>query len=236
MKKLDRFVVKNKVISMKFRKVILLFLLFLLTGCSVEYNLIVNEDKNIEESVVVLQPNSFWGNTREEIEEQLFWTLVFSKDETEPAYFYNQEQILGDVNSGVKYSYEFKNIENFESESEILKNCFESYNVELDNNILSINASGFKCMSVLGDDFNININIISDGKVITGNYDKNNYNKYTWNINSDDIINIELSIDTSKINTQAFTDIFVPVLIIFVVLLLFGMILFAYIKNRKNNS
>lgn len=221
---------------MKFKRMILLFLLFLLTtGCSVEYNLIINEDETINESFSVLQPNNLWGNNREEIEEQLYWTLVFAKDETEPAYFYNHEQILGDINSGVKYSYNFRSIEGFKADSEVLKNCFEDYDIRFDNSILQINLNEFKCEKVSGDNFDLKINIVVDGTAIGGNYDQKNGNKYTWNINSKDNVNIVLSLNTMQ--KEVNSDIkLIGIITLVVLIIIIGILSFAYIKNRRNNS
>lgn len=223
---------------MKFKKLILVALLLLVTGCSTEYTVKVNSDQTIDETIVVLQPNNLWGSNKEEINEQIDWTLVFAKDETEPAYFYNQEKILGTTHSGVKYSYKF-NKDNFVSDSDIIKNCFDSYDFYLDEQWLNISASQFKCFDTLGNNYSLSINIITDGKVINGNYDKNDGNKYTWTISEDEDVSINLLIDLTKPKTmlEHFEENKYSVLIIIsVVVLLCGILLVAYIKNKKNNS
>lgn len=224
--------------SMKLKKTVLVLLMFFITGCSVEYTLTINEDKTLDESLTILQSNSLWGSTKTEISYQIDSTLVFAKDETEPAYFYNQEKVLGNANSGVKYSYQF-NKDNFISDSEFIRNCFDSYELYLEEEMLNISASGFKCSTALGDDYNLSINIVTDGKVINGNYDKNNENKYTWNIRADEDVSIELTMDLSKPKTVTEhyeENKYSLLIIVSIVLLLCGIILVAYIKNKKNNS
>ena len=215
----------------------MLFILFI-TGCSTNYTLTVNEDKTLDESIEILQPNTFWGSNQKEINYQIDSTLVFAKDETEPAYFYNQEKVLGSTNSGVKYSYQF-NKDNFISDSEFVKNCFDLSEFYLDEQWLNISISGFKCASVLGNDYNLSISIVADGKVLSGNYDKNEENKYTWIISNDEDVTIDLVMDLTKPKTV--TKYFEEnkssfLLIIGTLALLCGIILVAYIKNKKNNS
>ena len=225
-------------ILMKFKKIFLVALLFFITGCSAEYTLTVNDDQTIDESIVVLKSNNLWGSNNEEINEQIDWTLVFAKDETEPAYFYNQEKVLGNNNSGVKYSYKF-NKDNFISDSDIIKNCFDSYEFYLDDEWLNISASGFKCSSALGNNYNLSINIIANGKVISGNYDKNNKNKYTWIISEDKDVSVNLIIDLTKSKTMLELydeNKYSNLIIISIGLLLCAIMLVAYIKNKKNNS
>lgn len=223
---------------MRLKKIILILLLFI-TGCSAEYTISINDNQSIDESIVILQPNSFWGNNKEEINEQLEWSLVFAEDETETAYFYKHEKVLNNLESGLKYSYNFdKN--NFISDSEFIKNCFDSFNFFLIDDSLNISASGFKCNSALGEDYSLLINIVTDGEVVDGNYERNNKNKYTWAFSEeDDDISIYLKMDLTKATTIAEyyeqNKIYL-FMIIGIIVLLGGILLFAYIQNRKNNS
>lgn len=225
---------------MKIKKLMLMLLSVLITGCTVEYNLVINDDKTVDESITVLQPNSSWGNNIEEINEQIDWTLVFAKDETEPAYFYNQEKIVGDTNSGVQYQYKF-DADEFTTQSEFLRNCFTTYDFSLSDTSLYINASEFICSSALGNDFTLDINIVADGEVISGNYDTRKDNKYTWNISPGDDTYIYLNIDVTKteetIIDKLDTNNMTPIVVVGLIVVFLGVILLiAYIKNKENNS
>lgn len=228
---------------MKLKKILLFIILFLVTGCTAEYNLVISDDKTITESITMLQPNSFWGSTTKEINEQLDWSLVFSKDETEPAYFYNQRKILGSSYSGAEFQYKF-NADNFKTESEFLRNCFENYNFSLDEQELIITAYNFKCYSTLGNDFKLNVNITTNGEKSSGNYDVQNGNKYIWNFNQNDNIYIKLNVDYTKKDSSigdAFNKMTNESFIIVIFVIAIGLVLgisalIMYMKNRKNNS
>ena len=222
---------------MKFKKLVLLIVIFLISGCSVDYNLTINEDKSFIESITILQPNSLWGSSKEEIAEQLHWALVFAKDETEPAHFYDQEKILGGSSSGAKFSYKFGDDE-FNSQSAFLKNCFSSHDVLFLNNKLYLNAIEFKCYNLLGDNYDLRININVKGKVISGNYSSQNGNIYTWNLKENDNVSIDLIVDLTKEEAQSTTinNVIIIGIITVVIILLIAVALVAYKKIRDNNN
>lgn len=219
---------------MKKKLILFTMILFLLTGCTVEYNLVIHDDNTVQESATILQKNYVFGNTIDEVKEQLNWELVFTGDEITPGYFYNRETVIGASDSGLKYDYSFNTI-NFETESEFLKTCYETYNIKIDEEIIYIYARGFKCSSQLNNDYNLKINITANGQVVEGNYNKKSGNTYTWNLNNlnSDYINLKLnkkSLDNNFTILSTLLLIFVPVLIAIIVLIT------IYIKNKQNNK
>lgn len=228
-------------ILMRLKKIILILILFLLTGCTVDYNLVINNSGTIDESLVIMENNSFFGTSNGEVNKQLDSILVFAKDETEPAYFYNHEKILGNVSSGVKYSYSFT-FDNFRTQSEFLRRCFENYDLNFESNRVNILASNFMCQDQLGDDFDLNINIQVDGNVVEGNFDKKINNKYTWNVKENNDVSIKLIVNNIANNQdehskqQKSNIIIIVVSVLVVLLMLFGILLFGYTKNKQNNS
>ncbi|MBE6152096.1 MAG: hypothetical protein E7165_02130 [Firmicutes bacterium] len=221
---------------MKLKRLFLLIIIFLITGCSVDYNLTVNDDYTFEESVTILQPNSLWGSSQEEISRQVYWALVFARDETEPAYFYRQEKILGDSKSGAKLSYTFSKDE-FKSQSAFLKSCFSSYDVLFQGNKLYLTAGGFKCYDLLGDNYDLRVNINVQGQTISGNYNSKNNNTYTWVLKKEDDVIIDLVVDITKEEVKSSDDKNLIIgIIIGVIILLIGVALVAYKKIKDNNN
>lgn len=218
------------------KRVIILFVmvLFLLTGCDVEYNLVINDDNTIQESATILQKNYVFGNTIDDVKEQIEWELVFTGDEITPAYFYNREAVIGSSESGLKYNYNFTT-KNFETESEFLKNCYENYDVQFKEDEISIYAQKFRCSSQLSSKYNLKVNIAVNGEVLEGNYNQKEGNVYTWNLNENnsDYINLRISKNSktnSTFNTMTMFLIIVPLLIIIISLII------VYVKNKQNNK
>ena len=111
---------------MKSKIIIMLTFIWLLCGCEVQYHLNIDEAGKIKEEFTILQPNSFYGNTEEEIKEQLDWLIILNGDEVVPANYYNRSIIKGNSKSGLKYEYDFSSQE-YKDSLDVLRNCFENY-------------------------------------------------------------------------------------------------------------
>ena len=221
---------------MKRKICILLMSTFLISGCSLEYNLVINDDNTIKETVDILEKNSLIGKSMNEVNEQLDWSLIFSEDETEPGYFYKKEKILGSTQSGLKYSYNFT-VDNFVQETEAFKTCYENYSLKLKEDILEIYASDFKCSLTLGNDYDLTINITVNGELINGNFHKRNNNTYIWTFNENTENYISLKVNRAEYNNSNNNQYLWGILLATGALLLVGLIiLIAYIKNKNNNK
>lgn len=208
--------------------------LLLLSGCQAEYNLTIEDNGKITEELFVLQNNSFFGNSIIDINEQLDWSIIMNSDEVQPAYFYKKNKIVGSDKSGLQYNYDF-DYNNFSDESEILKNCFGSYSFKFDDEQLVISATDFICNLSLGDNYNLTVNITANGDVLDGNFSKKSDNKYTWYLNESTSDYISLVLDRTNLDNGL--EKMLPIFLIGVaVLIVGGIILIAYIKNKSNNK
>ena len=218
---------------MKLKRFITLFIILVLfSGCEANYYLTIDDDDNIKEKITLLEKNSIIGSTENEVKEQLEWVLIFSDDETEPAYFYNKQMILGTNKSGVEFDYNF-DANNFYLESDIMRNCFSKYDFVLTEELLKISASGFRCLENIGDG-NIVVNIAANGELISGNFEQNRDNHYIWNLSSSKANELDLTIDRSKVGQKA-DDWTLVIIILLVVGIIGGIIFFvAYSKNKAS--
>ena len=196
--------------------------------------MVINNDNTIKEQVIILQENNLLGNTIQEINQRLNWILTMSGDETEPANFYNKEKIVNSDKSGLVYSYDFKH-DNFVVESEVLRACYDEYNLTLNEQKLSIYARDFKCEFALGENYDLTVNITADGEVIDGNYDKKSGDTYTWNLDESNSNYISLNVDRTKTN-QGLENTLLIVLAVGAILIIGAILLVAYMRNKNSNK
>ena len=132
--------------------------------------------------------------------------------------------------------------------SKFSSDVFDNVNVTKDGNIITFSATQKELLSsdenysLLYDDITVNITIPFE--VTSNNADKVNGNIYTWNITKDadyktikfsykegnkkDKVNINVNNETYNINYGI-------ILAIVLVIVIGSIVLFVYIKNKKNN-
>ena len=219
---------------MKNKLFLIIPLLILLSGCTVNYNL--NIDKNS------ITENITGTVTNEEITPE-----VEGRTDVNPKYYYlylNDSALITDSNE--KYTKEITDINNGKSfkfnytykgnydKSVVISNCFENHVVEETDTYYRIELSGkFSCL--YSD--KIDINVTSNYEVLDNNAKKVDGNKYTWTIDNPDNVNILLTVSkTVKYETptkaKAFSTFQIVGLIVFVILTIITYILY----KRKNSG
>lgn len=224
---------------MKF-KILLLFCLFL-TGCSVTYNLTI-DDNTFEENVVF----AFSKSTTSYSELSFYLNdkipIGLSDDNKK---FYNSE--IKDVGDVYNLIYNFNHEEKFIENSYFVNNCYPNVSIINNNEIISISSGkGFNCF--IGDDGlkadSVKINIKTDLKVLENNADEVNDNVYTWNINYTNYSSKEiiLKLENSDKNTlENFKNnngflLTLVVIVIFIIVVSIIIYLIVWYKKRKNNE
>lgn len=176
---------------MKIKKIlILLFLIIMISGCQVNYNLTITSNSFNESSDIIPEDYDIYQNTN--LNDFL---KSFTNNKISP--FYNDIDEINEVSSSdinPTHSYSFNNLDrginikyNYNQNdivlSKMIKECFNEVNIQDNNQYIRINTSNeckaFKRYSLLN---NINIYIKTDLKVIYSNADSVNGNTYIWNI------------------------------------------------------
>lgn len=225
------------------KKIILIICLFLLSGCTIDYNLEIKDSK-LNESLdfeVTEQDYTNYVNAQEE-KENLNLNEYF--DKTEILSFRQDvtnkhKKIINNVTDGIKakytYEYDYSNFIN----SYIINNCFEKYIILNDENYYYIKLSGkFNCYYD-----KTAINITTDRKVYNENSNNKNNNTYTWEINDSNKDSISILFQISKkynnnvdsnIKDKSSSSILVIILSCLLGLVIAG--IFVYIKYSKMNN
>lgn len=177
--------------------VLFLSLLFLVSGCSINYNLEFSGEDILEEIDFSLTESEYdeWNsNQSEKFEEDGYvyfnsqQLLAFSDDYEElHKRILNRNGNSYDVNYSYKYNYKNYN------RSMVIDSCFSEYNILNKDDYYYVKLDGpFTCFY---DDMNINIK--TDRKVIHTNGEYSN-GVYTWKITEDNFKDFELIFHIDK--------------------------------------
>lgn len=204
-----------------------LLLIFLVTGCSCNYTLKI--DDKISDELEVTVPNSLSSTKKEEIETSLR-NLNPLIDSYEEEILFNYNKTTKGMNDIYKLKYTYDNY----MDSTFSALCFQYFNMNETDEYYVINASGkFGC---LYDNEKININIETDKYVSNNNADKVKDNKYTWVIDSNnkDNVNINATIMKNIVDTKPSTGLIIKN--IFKFLMILGLIcgaIILYLQMEK---
>ena len=222
----------------KIKILFLVFALWLLSGCSIQYNLNF-EDSSFKENIKVTLAGADYRNDKITNLKD-FNLLAISKGLEQKEY--EKEFSDSDNQFLASYTYEYR-IEDF-NKNNILNQCYDSFSLLEENNYYLLSTGKqFDCLSIEYQTVhNYEINITTNHKVLEHNADKVNNGKYTWIIKNDDnkvSTQKPIMIKFSKEIKEGILDNNISmILIAFATVLLIGGIIFliAYNRNKKSNK
>lgn len=197
-----------------FKRLNILLVILLLTGCSAEYSITINSIEDINESLNIIEKDKskfdvkneqlYNSTLRQYLDTNMKWpTPVFIDQVENPIeptkiegiVYYNKKNISNSSKLEINYNYNFNN--NNYKESNILNTCYE-YDYEVINNVFTFKTtSDFKCFEKYPLLENIDFILNTTCNVISSDADSKTDNKFTWNIKSRDK-KINFSLDCSK--------------------------------------
>ena len=156
------------------KKIFLMIMLLLVTGCQVEYNLEFTDEKLKETIKVIIDKNE--ENKISDLKNNEAYAIFNSTTEE----LYNKKFKTDRKNFYATYDYTY-NINNF-SQAFYLNQCFDAVSfVKSDNNYILTTSKGFNCMEIeyiFVDSYNITIT--TNHNVIGHNADEVKKGKYIW--------------------------------------------------------
>ena len=182
------------------KNIFLVLILFVLTGCTANYEIEINNNK-IKEKLTVLENNVELFDK----ENDSGWTLrdsfnaILSRDE-----FSKDDYSIESLNNKNQLGFKYNN-EKLESiiNSTILNQCYTNPSVKIKNNIVEIQTGdSFECYELYENLESVKVTFKTNHKVISTNADLKQDNKYIWNITEKGNKNIKISYDNSKKNTD----------------------------------
>lgn len=174
----------------KIRKIIiLLFVITIVSGCTVKYKIEITDDLKIKEKIEVAETNEKFeilGTTN-----QAYIDTMYDIYSTNSLYKSHKfEKIIGQTESGIKATKEYKNFEEYLNNNQIRKSMFRFINISEENNIITYSATHFRYQEIFNENEanfpydTIEIIIELPFEVIETNADEINENgEYIWKIN-----------------------------------------------------
>ncbi len=225
------------------RKIAFLLLVLLFTGCSVEYNVNLNDKISEQTMISNIDLDSYNLFENKPI-------LVYYSDQkkitdtTEEELYssspqYNKKNIFKNDVHSIEYSYKFG--ANKYSDSNIANSCYQFFSVDTKENEVSIlTGNKFYCFDVYEELDSVTININSNYKVIQSNADKIVGKKHTWYITRENASNkpIIFVYDKSKKNMTIMQYLIdnVPLVVVVGTTLMLGGITFLIINTKKKKA
>ena len=228
----------------KLKKFLITFIILITSGCSVEYNLNINEDNSVSETVVASEVTTkmesltrFKGDTAVNYLFKMFnrnddLISVTSTSDTYNTYA-TAKRVYNDID---EYKDSFKS------------DLFSNINVSKSDNTVMIYAkqktklTNDSSYSLIYDDVHIKIKI--PYKVIENNADEVIGDTYIWNLSkNDDLKTVKISyLDNNKnnnmnikINNKIYSISYYITIIGLLALIIIFIIIIVYRKNKKNN-
>ena len=179
------------------KKIACLLIIFILTGCGVEYKINISND-TVEESIdinLLIDKNKSSNEVEIDLNSSDYINSLKQEDinaivDSETAIY--DKKITNDGNMyNISLNYKYNN--GSYAKSRVVNECFENHEVNYNGNKVYIHLYGtFYCFK----DEDVNIIVNSENKVVKSNGEKNG-NSYKWVINSNNYKNVDIELETT---------------------------------------
>lgn len=240
-------------LQLQIKRGVLLIGLIMLTGCEATYTLTINKD-TINEKIEILDNVSDTRTVTDVMENYKKKYPVYNSDEIvddEELYqinpdltYYNQTYSIDSNGYHLNYEYTYPIGKYITANS--VNYSYDYKDIVYQNNKLKLSTGCPNNYLRYRDIFtNLTVNIITDYVVTNNNADSVIGNRYIWYFNKENNYEKRINFEVDLSKTQSEVDkekevkakknsFLIPVLI--VSLLVYGIIIFAIITNRKNNE
>lgn len=208
---------------MKKNKILILIIILLLSGCTTEYNLVIDND-NFIESIDVVVDNEDSDEVNKLTNENLYISSTTTND-----LLYDKTIDDDSIKTTFNYKHSFS-YDEFRGTLE--KKCFNNIKLTEYNGVYTLNAEDFKCYKgyeQYADSYKINIK--TKNNVLFNNADEVKNNIYTWKIDESNYKNKNIIIQYTKQKQKVPLFNYIKPVIISIIISV--VILFLLIKNNK---
>ena len=220
------------------KKVFILFMLCICVGCTGKYELKINNDLSVQETITGLEDNKFYdryyNSSRERVVD--FVSSMFKEEMNNKGYSFST--VSEDYLYGGQAEKNYDNIDEYFNNSTVYEQYFESWDVKNDDGVITISLSQKKVGNGTGIDRAVvndgTVSIILPFKVLDSNAKSKSGNTYTWNINSFKGKKIYIKFDSKHLEKSSYNNI-VPIFIFSLLAIAVVIIIVIFLK-RKNNS
>lgn len=221
---------------MKKKLLLVIIMLFILTGCSTEYYVVLGKDSIKEKITVTIPDTDIPVRTQEEINADIEvddQITPFIEQDQYPLFKnydikYNKKVKKNNGITTITYDYKYK-FDEFRK-SNIYRQCFEHSDLRTEARGFYLHFNGkFYCL--YGDE--VVVKIHSKNQVNSHNADNVKGNTYTWIINKDNQDKVDIVMSVSNKPAGADSLIIIVLIVIGLVGLGFGYIFYQNVKSRE---
>ena len=227
------------------RKVILLItILFLLSGCDVRSNITINKDLSVKEEVRMTGTSSFFSVYYKDLPITVVENMLETGDRKDKlikngyTYTINEDERYPAVIAKKEYS----SINDFVEKTIFKDQYFSNFETTNNENLITIHANGFKKYVEDPEYYEIKkFSLYIKVPYVVTDSNADSYeaatNTYIWNINEDtEDKEIKLTFDKNKIYIYNI-GVYISIIILVVLGIILGLIIrMLYIKNKNNNK
>lgn len=218
------------------KKILTLFVILFLCGCSSQYTLKIDEDKITEEIAFAIDKNKIHEQdlgpyldlySKETIDSLVNNDLYVEVDSTK--YIYKKEVI--EENNQLLFNLKHDYIDNEISDSRILNDCFENKEFEVTDDKISIHLYGkYNCL--VNDEDSVEFKITTGNKIVSSSLEHNFLtNDFIWKIDKNNANNVDIELTVLTETKAHYYGIRGAVVLIIVFVL--GLIVYAAHKLTK---
>lgn len=236
--------------KMKKKILFLVIFVFFVSGCEINYNLEIKDDKYTEsvsataipekESDEVSLPSELFYKSYEKKPIPLFTDTIMqseSNKKIDGVKYYNSEDLSNGNLVGMKYTGDFTY--NDFQKSYMVNYAYNRFLIAtVDNNTILSTGEHFKLFEQFENLDKVNITIKTNHKVIENNADEVNGDKYIWHVTKEDAKNKSIYLKMSKEAKSSGNIILLKfALILLGIVLIIGAVFFIIkAKGNKNNK
>ena len=169
--------------------IFVIIVILILSGCSANASITIDENNNVKEDIYVYVPNSVIEMNQLTKDEFLDEELSYNTNSRLSSY--NQERVYDENESGIKFTKNSIDICNSLKSSAFI-DFFNEFNCKEEEDFYEINAkSNFICYETNDSEYesecnglkSVNLSITLNQEVLSNNADSINQNTYIWNFN-----------------------------------------------------
>ena len=219
------------------KNLILLFIVFLLSGCTVDYQLTIDKDGKVSEDTRAMEDKEFFKEYSKSSIGRVVGFLIDPYSEELNKNNYNTNTIINSDTGGANLSKQYDSVEDYSKNTKLVGQFSDKVIYKEDGSKVTLSVKGkLSDQEQNQDKFPIDsatIIIELPFEVTENNADKIVGRKYVWNLESGKEKEIKIVYNKNKIAKDNENNIVIYVLIGAVVLIIIGIIAVFNIKSKR---
>ena len=220
----------------------LIFLCLFCIGCEAKYELVINEDLTVEESITGLEDNEFYGQYYKSTKERVVGFLTETVDDYLNEIGYLKTFVdYGDL-AGALVNKKFSSIDEYFEKSESYTQFYDDWDYTIKNGVVTISLKDQLLRNedsidrYVIDTCDVSITLPFKVKKSNANHIDKKTNTYTWNLDDETAQDIYIKFDTTKKANYDNSNYLSYAIIIIVLIAITALIYYIYDKNKLSNE